>query len=176
MWNNGVSTVIWFQLRDAPKAQFYSWEGGLFGRSPALYSSAKEKPFARVLRFPFAAVPKGRRVTLWGRTPDRRRHRVVIQRRTRGHWRRVVRLRSTSHGIFHSRRRGLRGALLRASVGGAKSRPFTATRTKDIPVNPFGNRPVGGQSGGGSPPGGNPPPDDPPPHCVPALPTCVPAP
>jgi hypothetical protein len=144
MWSDGVSLLVWFQLRDTPAGT--PWEpfgqAGLFFRTTDRYADERRKPTARAFEFPFVAVPERGRVTLWGRTPDSRRHRVTVERRTRGGWAPLVRLRSNTHGIFRSRRRNLDGEVLRARVGSSRSLPFKAVPTRDRPVQPFGNQPV----------------------------------
>jgi hypothetical protein len=91
-----------------------------------------------VVRFPFVAVTAGRRVAIWGRTPGGRRQRVAIERRSGGRWRRVARLRTNAHGVFHARRRGLRGAVVRARAGSSRALPFRAVPTQDLDARPFG--------------------------------------
>jgi hypothetical protein len=142
MWRSGVSLVVWFQLRDNRKGPAWgsSFQGGLYFRTTKLYADERAKPAARVLRFPFAAVRSPSRVTIWGRTPDSRRHGVVIERRVRGRWTRLAKARANSNGIFRIYRRGLRRALLRARVGRSRSVPFRAMYTGDRRVNPFGGR------------------------------------
>jgi len=141
MWSAGVSFVSWFQLRDYPKG--FAWgdtpQGGLYRRTTKLYADEKVKPVARVLRFPFVAVlAGGGRVTLWGRTPDSSPASVTIERRSGGAWRRVTTLQANAHGVFNASRSGLRGALLRARVGGDTALPFKAVHTRDRRVAPFG--------------------------------------
>jgi hypothetical protein len=140
MWAGGIGTVVWFQLRDAPEGQGwgYTWQAGLFPRTTTLYSNEHAKPVARVIRFPFAAVLSGRKVVLWGRTPDSRRHKVTIQRKSGRKWKTVTKLRSNGAGVFSARRGGLRGKTMRAVVGGSSSLGFKAVHTKDKRVRPFG--------------------------------------
>jgi hypothetical protein len=139
-WKNDVSLLIWFQLRDNPEGSAWgdTWQSGLYFLSDKKYSDERRKPFAKVLKFPFAAVPEGGGVTLWGRKPDSRGGTVSVQRRAGGRWRLLTRVHANSHGIFHKRIRGGKGALLRAHAGKSSSPPFKATSTPDIRVNPFG--------------------------------------
>jgi hypothetical protein len=143
MWSNGVSLLVWFQLRDTPTGS--DWvpfgEAGLFFKTTDRYADERAKPAARVFEFPFAAVPEHGRVTLWGRTPDSRRHTVAIERRSHGRWSRVARVTANAHGIFLLRRTNLNGAVLRAHVGRSRSLAFEAVPTRDHPVRPFGDGP-----------------------------------
>ncbi|HEX2085209.1 MAG TPA: hypothetical protein VHF89_05965 [Solirubrobacteraceae bacterium] len=141
MWRHGVSTVVWFQLRDNPKGTFtwgQTFQSGLYFQNRRPYAEEKAKPALRALRFPFVALPVGRRVSLWGRTPDSSRHTVVVERRSGRRWRRVIRLRADRDGIFRGRipRRGR--APLRARAAGDASLPFAPRRTRRRHVNPFG--------------------------------------
>jgi hypothetical protein len=144
MWANGATLVTWFALRDGPEgtAAFgFELQGGLYFRTTQLYANERAKPAAQAFRFPFAAVPGRRRVTIWGRTPDAQRHTVTIERRRAGRWTRLTRIRTNANGIFRSRRRGLHGALLRARIGSDESRAFRAVPSRDLPVWPFGDIP-----------------------------------
>jgi hypothetical protein len=141
MWRNGVSLVSWFALRDGPPAGRelgFTLQGGLFFRTTERYADERAKPAARAFEFPFVAVPQRGRVILWGRTPDSRRHTVTVERRVRGRWHRLRRVRTNAHGIFLLRRKDLAGAVLRARVGRSRSLPFKAVRTRDRPTQPFG--------------------------------------
>jgi hypothetical protein len=144
MWKNGASLVTWFALRDGPpgkEAFGFVMQAGLYFRTTERYADERAKPAAEAFRFPFVAVPERGRVTIWGRTPDARRHSVTIERRRGGGWSRLDRIRTNAHGIFRTRRRGVFGATLRARVGAAASLPFKAARTADKPVWPFGDAP-----------------------------------
>lgn len=142
MWRNGVELAIWFQLRDNPH-EGHLWgatfQSGLYYRTTALYSRERPKPALRAFRFPFVALPAGRRAALWGRTPDSRPARVLVQRRTRRGWRGLLVLRADGDGIFRGTTRRRRGDVLRARIGrGDASLPFAVRRTRDRIVNPFG--------------------------------------
>jgi hypothetical protein len=141
MWRNGVTLAVWFQLRDVPPGS-PEWgtigQGGLFYRTTARYADERSKPAATAFRFPFVALPGRRSVTVWGRTPDSRAHSVSIERRARGRWTRVARVRANRYGIFSLRPRGLNGRVLRARIGRTASLPFSATPTRDLAVDPFG--------------------------------------
>ncbi len=141
MWRNGIGLVVWFQLRDNPPAGrdwFNTFQSGLYLRTTRLYARERAKPALRAIRFPFVALPQGRGVRVWGRTPAGRRASVAIERRSRGRWRRVATLRARRDGVFTRRLRLPRRVTLRARVAGRASPGFTARRTKDRLVNPFG--------------------------------------
>jgi hypothetical protein len=142
MWRNGVSFVSWFALRDGPPAARelgFALDGGLYFRTRRRYADERAKPAARAFEFPFVAVPERGRVTLWGRTPDSRRHTVTLERRSRGRWTRLQRVRTNAHGLFLLRRSDLGGAVLRARVGSSRSLPFRAVPTRDRETQPFGD-------------------------------------
>jgi hypothetical protein len=145
MWQSGISTMVWFKLRDDPAPPDGNWggtfQGGIFENTADLYRDEKEKPVGKVLSFPFSAVLEGRRVAVWGRTPSSRRATVRIERQRGNRWVRVATVRAGTHGVFFKRLAGNRGALLRARVGGSDSLPFKTVRTPDIRVNAFGGPP-----------------------------------
>jgi hypothetical protein len=140
MWQTGIDTMVWFKLRDDPFNGDWGagFQGGMFLNTTALYSNEKRKPVADVLRFPFAAVPEGGRVSVWGRTPRSRGGKVTIEMAKGSGWVSIAKVSAGSHGIFRLKLNGRRGARLRARVGSAASYPFTAVGTKDVPVRPFG--------------------------------------
>jgi hypothetical protein len=144
MWKAGVSTVFWFQLRDeARRGRSFAatYQSGLYFRGRT-FRRDRPKPALRAFRFPFVALPAGRkRVTVWGRTPDSGRGRVVIQARYRGHgWRKVASLRASRAGVFHRRLRRARPLRMRAKYRGRRSLPFAVHRTRDVYQPPFGGR------------------------------------
>jgi hypothetical protein len=141
MWRSDVSLMVWFQLRDVVPAGD-NWGGtfqqGIYFNTTPLYRDERVKPVARVLRFPFVALPEGEGVALWGRTPRMRAGTVAVERRKGAKWVRAVTLHANAHGLFRRRLAGHRGALFRARSGSATSYPFKATRTRDVRVKPFG--------------------------------------
>ena len=141
MWRDGVSLVSWFALRDGPprgRELGFTLQGGLYFRTTKRYADERAKPAARAFEFPFVAVPERGRVTLWGRTPDSRRHEVTIERGSHGHWTRLTSVRTNAHGLFLLRRSGLEGDVLRARIGSSRSLPFKAVHTRDRHTVPFG--------------------------------------
>jgi hypothetical protein len=143
MWEAGVSTMIWFKLRDdrVPKGSTYgaSFQGGIYFNTTSLYKNEKTKPVLQVLRFPFVAVPEAGRISVWGRTPSSTSRQVTIQLRRGKKWVKTASVHANSHGLFRLRLKGRHGKTMRAVVSGyPASYPFTAVGTKDVPVNPFG--------------------------------------
>ncbi|MDQ5808958.1 MAG: glycoside hydrolase family 5 protein, partial [Actinomycetota bacterium] len=93
MWAHGVSTLIWFQLRDNPNGTFewgQTFQSGLYFETTTRYADEKAKPGLRAFRFPFVALPAGRGIRIWGRTPDSAAGQVVVERRRGSRWRRVT--------------------------------------------------------------------------------------
>ena len=142
MWQNGVSLLVWLQIRDNPAPKDGNWRGtfqaGLYFNTTPLYKDERIKPFAHVLEFPFVALPASRGVVVWGKRPGGRRGSAVIERRVGKKWKRVATVRSNAHGIFHGIVNARRGSLLRARAAGQAARPFKAVKTKDVQVNAFG--------------------------------------
>ena len=104
-WSSGVSFVNWFLLRDQPLASSY-WQSGLYYEGSTI-SSDKAKPVLRSFRFPFVALPqtvKGRStVLLWGRTPDSKKAKVVIERKSGSKWKTLKTVSANRYGIFQAR-------------------------------------------------------------------------
>ena len=140
MWSNGVNLVVWFQLRDTVKGPSWatSWQSGLYFRTTSQYAHEKAKPVADVIAFPFVALPAGRGVLVWGRTPQGGAGAVTVERRRGSRWVRAGSATAGAHGIFRTRLRSGRGGVFRARAGAAASPAFTAVRTRDVRVNPFG--------------------------------------
>jgi hypothetical protein len=114
LWRQGVSHVLWYEVRDpgGPNGSFAS--AGLFFRQ------GRPKPSTVAFRFPFAAIHQADGTTvLWGRAPTAGR--VTVQVALGGGWRSLLRLRTTGDGVFYSRHR--LGALLH-TVGKTR-RPLT---------------------------------------------------
>jgi hypothetical protein len=141
-WKLGIDLVTWYQVRDAPADG--TFQSGLYFRCSGGVSCDRKKPAFTAFRFPFVAFRSGRRVLIWGRTPNGRKGKVVVEH-NRGHgWRRVARLRTNRYGIFTRKLRAkprgkMRARLLRPRT---RSLPFSLKRVRDRPVNPFGEVPV----------------------------------
>jgi hypothetical protein len=142
MWQSRVSLILWFMMRDNPDDPSNwgsTFQSGLYFRTTFPFANEREKPVALVVRFPFVALPDGRRVVVWGRAPLGYAASVVVERRSADTWKRVRTLRTNAHGIFRSPIAVRRGTVLRARVGvGATSTPFKAVRTRDRKAFAFG--------------------------------------
>ncbi|HYP55936.1 MAG TPA: hypothetical protein VEQ41_06510 [Solirubrobacterales bacterium] len=147
-WRVGIDAFFWFTLRDQPPEgapSHISIESGLYFRGPTVaQDQPKEVLFA--FRFPFVAHPHRKGLDVWGRTPNGKGGRVMIQILRDGKWRKAKALRADSVGIFRGRihtgyGRNRRGAA-RAVYKGQDSVPFAMRSVGDFPHPPFG-RPVG---------------------------------
>jgi hypothetical protein len=144
-WLAGVETFMWYSLADFPPEPNVSFaatlQTGLYFYS-ANVANEKPKPFMNAYRFPFVAVRKGAGLDYWGRTPDGRRGRLVLQAKVGGRWRKVAVAHADSVGIFKGRfatayGRNRKGAV-RAVVGRDRSLPFPMRRVGDFEHSPFG--------------------------------------
>jgi len=99
MWKAGVKVVAWFLLRDIDwPASVY--QSGLYFRSGIKMALDEPKPTLRAFRFPFVTFPQGKRRYVWGRTPAGVPHRVLVEQRRAGSWKRLATVRSDRFGIF----------------------------------------------------------------------------
>lgn len=119
LWRQGVSTVLWFQLRDPPgQKNSFAGAGLYFGTGVA-------KPSAAAFRFPFIAIPAHHHeLTIWGLAPTPGT--VVIQKLTKRGWKAVLTLTTTPGGVFYTNHRLGSHLQLRARAGSAIS-PVWAT-------------------------------------------------
>lgn len=144
-WRAGVEYFFWYSLRDAepePQLPFSeTLQSGLYFRG-ATVAGDVPKPILYAYRFPFVAYPQRRGLNVWGRTPNGRRGRVVIQVRRGGRWRKLEVVRANAVGIFRARSkrpygRNKKGAA-RAVYMGEASVPFSMRPVPDFPHAPFG--------------------------------------
>jgi hypothetical protein len=92
-WKQGVSTVVWYLLRDqAPAYNPSAYYSGLF------FYSGRAKPAFEAFRFPFVVWPSGSRATVWGISPQSGT--LVVQRRQGGAWRTLFTLRTSAGAVF----------------------------------------------------------------------------
>ena len=144
MWQQRVSLVTWFKIRDETtvRPDGYKLESGLYFNCPARASGCyRQKRSFTAFRFPFVAFKKGRRVRFWGRTPDVSALVAVEQRRPSGNWRELTQVRTDRDGILSGRVRRVGGGPVRARMlepQRERSLPFELKPTPDIPVRIFG--------------------------------------
>lgn len=144
-WQAGIGTFMWYSLRDGehfPDTPSYLMpESGLFFRGPTV---AQDQPKASLyaFRFPFVAYPRKKGLAFWGRTPNSKGGKVVIQLRRGKGWRKAVAVRADRFGIFQGLAptgygRNKRGAV-RAHFGKGGSVPFSMRPVPDFRHPPFG--------------------------------------
>jgi hypothetical protein len=138
MWKSGVSVVTWFGVRDGKSIPPEFYGSGVYKRCANGPACDKKKPSFTAYRFPFVALPSGRKARVWGRTPTSTGGSVRIERKVKGKWRRVTTLRANGSGIFGKTLRIKKGSSVRARFGNESSRPFTVELSNDHLVNPFG--------------------------------------
>lgn len=116
LWRQGVDTVLWLQIVDAPPIPNYAstYQSGLF------YLDGSPKPSATAIRFPFVTDRiDSSHVQAWGRAPTGGVLTLEVQRA--GQWAVIARLRVRTHEVFFTKL-PLRGAaVLRAQIGGQTS-------------------------------------------------------
>jgi hypothetical protein len=114
LWRQGVSTMMWLQLRDYTTSNYtFSWSGMYF-------NDGTPKPSLTALRFPLVAQRLSRgRVRVWGRSPAAGALSVSAGGKM------IKRLNVKALDVFQFNV-GLRGrAVLKASVAGQSSLPWT---------------------------------------------------
>jgi hypothetical protein len=143
-WSAGISTFLWFSLRDdvhnANEKYSESLESGLYFRGPTLEAD-QPKPYLRSFRFPFIAYP-GPQLDFWGRTPTSKAGKVKIQVLESGKWKTIKSLRAAKDGIFHGKvasayGRDKKGAA-RAVFGKQITPSFSMKPVRDYYHPPFG--------------------------------------
>lgn len=142
MWQNGVSLVTWFFLRDRPfPAEMF--QSGLYYRGESGIASDKPKPALRAFRFPFVAFrQRGEAISYWGRTPTSVKGAVVVEQQAGGRWRRLAAPSVNRYGLFTGRVVQARGrGPLRARLTNRSdaSLPFSLTVPRDFRFCPWGS-------------------------------------
>jgi hypothetical protein len=144
-WQAGVEHFFWYSLRDFPyepdRPFSETLQSGLYFRG-ATVAEDKPKEFVTAFRFPFVAYPHKNGLFFWGRTPNSKRGRVVIQVLRGARWRKARVVRANRAGIFQGsveRRygRNKRGAA-RAVYHGQSAVPFSMKPVPDFRQPPFG--------------------------------------
>ncbi|MBI5103922.1 MAG: hypothetical protein HZB46_02835 [Solirubrobacterales bacterium] len=127
LWRQGVSAMIWWNLRDAPRGRGYQYDlqSGLYLRGSTPQQDTP-KPAVTAFRFPFVAYRaysnfRGHGAAkLWGMAP-RASRRVKIQRFSGGRWRAIKTVTADARHVFELRVAAGRGARLRAVQDGEAS-------------------------------------------------------
>ena len=116
LWRQGVDTVLWLQIIDAPPIPNYAstYQAGLY------YLNGEPKPAAQAFRFPFVTQRLDRgHVLAWGRAPAAGRLAIEIQL---AHGQRALRTLSVSAGQVFQATLAIRGrAVLDARLGSQQS-------------------------------------------------------
>jgi hypothetical protein len=124
MWQQGVSAVMWFTLRDEPFPASVFQSGLYYGG--AGFAAERAKPALEVFRFPFAAFPEGDLLRVWGRTPASRRSTVLIEQGSGSTWTRLALVSTNRWGVFTTRiaRSGTAPVRARLAPSAEASVPF----------------------------------------------------
>jgi hypothetical protein len=120
LWSQGVDTILWFQLVDAPPVPNYAStvQGGMY------YVSGKPKPAAQAFRFPFVTHRvSGDRIQAWGRAPEGGS--LSIELRQGRQWTTLRRLRLKVHQVFRASLPVRGRAVLRAEMPDQTSLTWT---------------------------------------------------
>jgi hypothetical protein len=134
MWDQGVSLVTWFLLRDRATGPYQS---GLYFRGSQGVASDTPKPALTAFRFPFVAFreAKSKSVVFWGRSPQG--HAAVrVDLQVDGKRRVVARVRANRYGIFSGRFRSTatRGFVVASIADGSDAAlPFSLVVPPDRP-------------------------------------------
>jgi hypothetical protein len=121
LWRQGVSTVLWFLIKDAPPVPDYAstYQSGTY------FIDGQAKPSATAFRFPFVVVRDGRGGLLaWGKAPSAGL--LSIERHTGSAWTLLRTVRVANGAIFQTRLTARRGELIRARVGSDTSLSWRA--------------------------------------------------
>ena len=151
----GVSTLLWFGIRDRPfggiQTQSGFWYCGTVGLSDdgtnsgacgnSSYNSTTDarKPIFNAFRFPFVAYSGNGKVKIWGKRPAGVTGSVQIwRRRPTGNWHKVTTL-GSGGGVFGKRfRSSWTSGFYQARLGSINSVPFSLKRVRDRSVLIFG--------------------------------------
>jgi hypothetical protein len=123
LWSQGVSTILWLQIIDAPPIPSY----GTTGQRGMYFLNGQPKPAAQALRFPFVTRRRNRHaIQVWGRAPQGGSLRIEVRRG--GRWRTARRLKVAQHQVFLAAL-PIRGeAVLRAQMYAQTSLNWTQSR------------------------------------------------
>jgi len=144
-WSAGVSHFFWLSLRDNPPEPNRPFsetiQAGLYFRGETV-AEDRPKPNMYAFRFPFVAYPRQGGLFFWGRTPNSKGGKIVIQVMEHGGWRNASVTHANGSGIFSGEikttyGRNLHGAA-RARYSGETAPAFSMHPVKDFYQPPFG--------------------------------------
>jgi hypothetical protein len=121
LWRQGVSALIWWNLRDEPEGKSYnsSLQSGVFFRG-ATVAQDIAKPSYTAFRFPFTAYGSKRGALAWGIAPSSGS--IQLQRMKGSSWVTIRSIRAQGSRVFQTRVKGAtRGTRLRAVQNGETS-------------------------------------------------------
>ena len=120
LWEQGVSTVLWWQIEDSPPIPNYSstYQAGTY------YLNGQAKPSATAFRFPFITWRKNyKTVVTWSRSPATGV--LSIQDLILGKWKTIARVRVSANQVFEVPVHLIFKRQLRAKIGSYASLPWT---------------------------------------------------
>jgi hypothetical protein len=142
MWQNGVTHVTWYTLRDDPMSRS-PYQSGLYFNRGSL-ARDRPKPILASFRFPVVVSPQAGGIQVWGRTPPGAEGTVLLQTTTPDGWRRFASVPADRNGIFQGKIefRHL-GQYVRAVAvkTGVTSGRYPVALIPDHFYNPFGTTP-----------------------------------
>jgi hypothetical protein len=138
MWQNGVSLVTWFLIRDQPFPS--RWQSGLYFDG-ATMAADTPKPTLEAFRFPTVAFPEGVGIRVWCRTPKGTPGVVTFEQNTGAGWLPLGAVVTDGDGIVWAVLPSLTptAGSVRAVFQSEPSQPFSLTDVPDQSVDPFGN-------------------------------------
>jgi hypothetical protein len=115
LWRQGVDTVLWLQVVDAPPVPSFdtTYQAGVF------FQNGNAKPAATAFHFPFVAHRIGGKVRYWLVSPETGQ--ITIQTKVSGQWRTSVRRNASAGQVITGETSAIRGNLLRAAAGAQHS-------------------------------------------------------
>jgi hypothetical protein len=119
LWKQGVDTVLWWQLADAPPVPNYAstYQAGVY------YLDGRAKESAIAFLFPVVAWhAKRNALIVWGRSPEAGL--VAIRVKAASGWRTLVRVRVAKNQVFQVSLHPTSGTTLRAQIDGYTSLPW----------------------------------------------------
>jgi hypothetical protein len=113
-WNEGVSTVVWYLLRDQAGTDYStSYFSGVY------FYNGTPKPSFEAYRFPFVVMPAGKKARAWGISP--RTGSVTVQRQKGATWKTLFHVKVAAGRVFVRNISPRLHGNFRAIVGGESS-------------------------------------------------------